>query len=389
MANYGQAMEMARQLEASGGLPQGVTLAMMAQQLMGSNAEQPPLPERGGMPAMTTGLLESVRAGAAAPVQGDPIAAETAARQARAAQAGGVSPEMEAIYAAREARLAKQDEAAPKDDRRAAWDALAQMGFKMAQTTSPYFATALAEGMQAGSQGYNAAKVAAAEKAARREEEKENVSLARLKDRQAAVAAAEAGYAADVGTAKDKAALSKSAADVKVAEAQARVADVKETLGIEAARAELNNLEERKLLTRAQRKQVEVETGLAPGLAAARMAGDRLGGGAGSTRGVSPTAIFEAEQSALKQMEELATPVNEALDEYKKAKAAGLKDDAAAALAKYKMANTVYQAARSRFQSIPGGRFQTSQGGAPAPRTSAPPPKGATSGWGKATREGA
>ncbi len=354
MANYGQALEMARQLEARGGLPQGVTLAMMAQQLMGSEgAEQPPLPERGGMPAMTTGLLESVRAGATAPAQGDPIAAETAARQARAAQAGSVSPEMEAIYAAREARLAKQDEDAPKDDRRAAWDALAQMGFKMAQTTSPYFATALAEGMQAGSQGYNAAKVAAAEKAARRAEEKENVSLARLKDRQAAIAAAEAGYAADVSTAKDKAALSNEAAKAAQEQIKAEFAPQLAQLSVEEARGKIADRAAELGLTKAQTNKVLQEIKLAPGLAAAQMERDRRGNR-------SDDAMTE------NQRRQAQDSVRERLNDAKKAmfdakRAYELSGDPLD-MTVWRDATQEYKAADSEFKSMAGGRS------APAPR---------------------
>lgn len=368
MANYGQALEMARQLEARGGLPQGVTLAMMAQQLMGSEgAEQPPLPARGGMPAMTTGLLENVRAGAAAPVQGDPIAAETAARQARAAQAGGVSPEMEAIYAAREARIAKQDEDAPKDDRRAAWDALAQMGFKMAQTTSPYFATALAEGMQAGSQGYNAAKIAAAEKAARREEEKENVSLARLKDRQAAIAAAEAGYAADVGMAKDKATLSGEAAKAAQEQVKAEFASEMAELSAEEARAKVKERAADLGLTQAQTNKVLQEIKLAPGLAAAQMERDRRGGSEGE---ISQTSLFSALQGAKDDVVKTSQDVNAAIAEQQKANA---ENDAVASLAasqKARQMRAVYDAAVTRQREI---ERMMRGGGTPAPRASAKP----------------
>lgn len=384
MANYGQAVEMAKQLQARGGLPPGVTLAMMAQKLMGGDgAEQPALPERGGMPAMTTGLLENVRAGAAAPVQGDPIAAETAARQARAAQAGGVSPEMEAIYAAREARLAKQDEAAPKDDRRAAWDALAQMGFKMAQTTSPYFATALAEGMQAGSQGYNAAKIAAAEKAARREEEKENVSLARLKDRQAAIAANEAGYAADVSAAKDKAALSNEAAKAAQEQIKAEFASEMAELSVEEARAKVKERAADLGLTQAQTNKVLQEIALAPKLAAAEIASKGRSGGRDGE--VSQTALWSDLLGAKKDVATLAGEVNGAIRERDRARQSGDPEAARIANEKALTASGSYKAAVNRQRAIE----QRMSGSTPAPRASVAPAKGATSGWGKATREGA
>lgn len=368
MANYGQAMEMARQLEARGGLPPGVTLAMMAQQLMGSNAEQPPLPERGGMPAMTTGLLENVRAGAAAPVQGDPIAAETAARLARAAQVGGISPEMEALYAKREARLAAQEEAAPKEDRRAAWDALAQMGFKMAQTTSPYFATALAEGMQAGSQGYSAAKLAAAEKAARREEEKENISLARLEERQKRIAANEAAYGADVGAAEKRAGISKATAEAAKAAVEAKYADTLATIGVEAAEQELKKAAKELELTDAQIQEIRVKTKLAPGLAAAQMERDRRGGREGE---VSQTSLFSALQGAQEDVATLSKDVNEAIDEQREANLANDANASRIAANKARRARGLYDAAVTRQREIK--RMMQGGGSAPAPRMGSTP----------------
>jgi len=367
MANYGQALEMARQLEARGGLPQGVTLAMMAQQLMGSEgAEQSPLPERGGMPAMTTGLLESVRAGAAAPVQGDPIAAETAARQARAAQAGGVSPEMEAIYAAREARLAKQDEDAPKDDRRAAWDALAQMGFKMAQTTSPYFATALAEGMQAGSQGYNAAKVAAAEKAARREEEKENVSLARLEERQKRIAANEAAYGADVSAAEKRVSLSGKAAEAAMKQIELEFAPQLAELSVEEARGKIADRAAELGLTKAQTNKVLQEIELAPDLAAAQIERDRRGGREGE---VSQTSLFSALEGAKKDVATIAAEVNGAIRERDRARQSGDPEAARIANEKALTASGSYKAAVNRQRAIE----QRMSGSGSAPRASVAP----------------
>jgi hypothetical protein len=352
MANYAQAMEMAKSLLRSGGLPPGVTVGMMAQQIMGG-AEA--MPERGGMPPMTTGLLESVRAGAQTPVQADPIAAETAARQARAAQAGGVSPEMEALYAAREARLGAEEERIGKDEKRAAWDALAQMGFKMAQTTSPYFATALAEGMQAGTTGYNAAKIEAAERKAKVLDGKENVALARLKERQAKIDANEEAFRGDVELAGKRVALAGRGEEAKLNAIKLKYADTMAKLGVEAAEAELLKDAASLKLTQAQTDQVREETRLAPVRAANAGGG---GGAGGSTRGVSATALFEAQQTAMKAMEELAPAVNEAKKQYDEiAKKEGFKSESARdAFVTYTRAKQIYDSAKLRYnQARTGG----------------------------------
>lgn len=92
----------------------------------------------------------------------------------------GVDPREEEILSRREDRLAKQEASIAEDEKLQAWNALAMAGFKMAQSASPYFAAALSEGLQAGLEGYNASKAAAAEKKARLEDARDTIGLERI-----------------------------------------------------------------------------------------------------------------------------------------------------------------------------------------------------------------
>lgn len=125
----------------------------------------------------------------------DPMAisdAQAAAEEARARQAiqerfaaararAQVDPAQEEYFKRIEERSAQREASLMREEKRSAWEALAMAGFKMAQSSSPYFAAALAEGMQAGLQGYNAAKAARAEQRARLEDARDTVGLERLK----------------------------------------------------------------------------------------------------------------------------------------------------------------------------------------------------------------
>jgi hypothetical protein len=350
MASYAQAMEIAKGLQASGQLPPGTTIGMMAQQIMGG-AEA--MPERGGMPPMTTGLLESVRAGVEPPVQADPIAAETAARQARAAQAGGVSPEMEALYAAREARLGSEEERIGKDEKRAAWDALAQMGFKMAQTTSPYFATALAEGMQAGTTGYNAAKIEAAERKAKVLDGKENVALARLKDRQAAIAANEEAYRGDVKAAGENIGLNKAASEAASAAIKAKYEGPLAELDIEAKRQGIVADAARAGLTQAQTKKVLQEIELAPGVAASEIERNRRGNR--SDDAMTENQRRQAQDSVRQRLNDAKKAMFDAKRAYE------LSGDPLD-MTVWRDATQEYKAADSEFKSMAGGRGASNVG---------------------------
>lgn len=103
------------------------------------------------------------------------IAADIAARAARV-----LSPEEEAIYAKQNERYGEGLEELEQDKKRAGWEALAAAGFKMAQSQSPYFMSALASGMEAGLNGFNARKMDRAERKARLQAAQEQVALQQI-----------------------------------------------------------------------------------------------------------------------------------------------------------------------------------------------------------------
>lgn len=98
-----------------------------------------------------------------------------------------LSSEVAEILGKRTARYEEELGRLENDSKRAGWEALAMAGFKMAQSQSPYFMSALASGMEAGLTGYNASKMARAERKARLQAAQEQVVL----DREAQLNAAE------------------------------------------------------------------------------------------------------------------------------------------------------------------------------------------------------
>lgn len=143
------------------------------------------------------------------------VTAEDIANQARAAAeqiaktraAAAIDPEMEAMFARQEQGLEGQNELIDRERKRDMWSALAMAGAKMAQSTSPYFAAAMAEGLETGLMGYNKARATAAEQRARLVDKKENIVLNRFKALQEARNQAVADQAAGMSITKDQQAL--------------------------------------------------------------------------------------------------------------------------------------------------------------------------------------
>jgi len=115
-----------------------------------------------------------------------------------------IDPETQKLIDDRLERYGIQLTEADKDRQQATWMAVAQAGLKMAQSQSPYFMQALASGMEAGLDGYSEAKAKAAEKKARLQEAKEELSMKAIelraqavKDAIAARQAAKQGAVAD------------------------------------------------------------------------------------------------------------------------------------------------------------------------------------------------
>ena len=116
---------------------------------------------------------------------------------ARAAREAAVPEKVEQALGMREKRIEEGLQEVEEDRKKAGWEALAMAGFKMAQSQSPYFMSALAAGMEAGLTGFNAKKAAAAERKARLQEQQENAVLERQRqidaDRARRLAEAQAG----------------------------------------------------------------------------------------------------------------------------------------------------------------------------------------------------
>ena len=160
---------------------------------------------------------------ATAPVKGKPVDYAAKARQAvtdsqrqelqanvEIARTAKIDPEMQKVIDDRLMRYGAQITEADKDRKQATWMAIAQAGMKMAQSQSPYFMQALASGMEAGIEGYSEAKAKAAEKKARLQDAKEELSMKAIelraqavKDALAVRLAAKQGAAADTSLRKD------------------------------------------------------------------------------------------------------------------------------------------------------------------------------------------
>lgn len=77
----------------------------------------------------------------------------------RAAEADArVDPDQEAMFDQRQRRIETDRGDVEKEKRQSDWDALANLGFTMARSNSPFFATALAEGLTAGTRGFSASR---------------------------------------------------------------------------------------------------------------------------------------------------------------------------------------------------------------------------------------
>lgn len=130
--------------------------------------------------------------------------ADRAQAEADIAEGAKIRPEEEEIFAGREARVGEKLAELEKSRKSSKWKALAEAGFKMAQSNSPYFMQALASGMEAGLKGYDARKADMDEKQSLLKEQTENVKLARIRAIDAARATALDAYrAGDEAALKD------------------------------------------------------------------------------------------------------------------------------------------------------------------------------------------
>ena len=128
--------------------------------------------------------------------------ADRAQAEADITEGAKIRPEEEEIFAGREAHVGEKLADLEKERKSSKWKALAEAGFKMAQSNSPYFMQALASGMEAGVKGYDARKANMDERDSLLKEQTENVKLGRIR----AIDTARA-VALDAYRAGDKAAL--------------------------------------------------------------------------------------------------------------------------------------------------------------------------------------
>ena len=166
--------------------------------------EAPPAPEPVYMNAQEAALaaynLANPETPAPVAVKGKPVDyADKARRDAKererselkadayTASTTKLPPEMQKLIDDRLARYGIELTQADKDRQQATWMAVAQAGMKMAQSQSPYFMQALASGMEAGIDGYSEAKAKAAEKKARLQDAKEELSFKAIELRNQAV----------------------------------------------------------------------------------------------------------------------------------------------------------------------------------------------------------
>jgi len=108
--------------------------------------------------------------------------ARAAAQQiAETRRAARLEPEMEEMFARQAASLEGAEEGIDRERGRQGWNALAMAGARMAQSQSPFFASALGEGLEAGLFGYNRARAQAAEQKARLGDRRGQIAEARYR----------------------------------------------------------------------------------------------------------------------------------------------------------------------------------------------------------------
>jgi hypothetical protein len=141
-------------------------------------------------------------------------ARESAAQRVQQAEAGAEVPaEIAEVLRRREARAEGDLETSEKERKQAMWLAVAMAGAKMASSQSPYFMAALAEGLDAGLQGFSKAKAEAAERKASILDRQEQAILDRYRALEDAKARALAKMQAGEKLAADEMSLVNSTED--------------------------------------------------------------------------------------------------------------------------------------------------------------------------------
>ena len=157
-----------------------------------------------------------------------------------------------------------------KERKQQYWMALAMAGAKMAQSQSPYFATALAEGLESGLTGFNKARADASEKKARLQTRKEDLILKRVEALKSAQRDAVADMKAGYEITETQANIVR-AADKDIFEAATRPAQYEAIMvGLEKAKAEATTAQ-----ATADRAKDIVDVGIRRDEAAIRLSGQQ------------------------------------------------------------------------------------------------------------------
>lgn len=264
--------------------------APIAAPVIAPQAEAAVAPQQDEFAAIRAAAARAAPQSVGIPALDKALAAQAAAKQAGSSSVLDVlsqareDPEIAAIRQAKLERGQKELAGIEEEQKRAGWNALARAGFAMAQSNSPYFMQALASGMEAGLNGLEKAKVAAAEKRSRIQAEDEDARLAAITGRQAAQDRALAIYNAAISAGKSEAEARDAAMKSAVTAAQ-----LPQTM-------EMGDLEVKGKRAQVAKDELELSRLRATplgGFGRGGGGGDGGGGGGGGVRGASPTAVLE------------------------------------------------------------------------------------------------
>lgn len=235
----------------------------------------------------------------AARAKQEAIDAQREALKARvdAEAAAQVDPRLQKVLDERVERTTAELEGVDKERQQAIWMAIAQAGMKMAQSQSPYFMQALASGMEAGLGGYSEAKAKAAEKKARLQETKEDLTLKTIELQNQARKDAVAGMESSIQTAAARQGLQGGALKNLLAG---------ETIDEEIAAAGLRNV-----LTQEQIANARQSRALAAAAGARAERAARSGGGSGA--GVKLSQLNPIVNGAISENDRLREMLNNPL----------------------------------------------------------------------------
>ncbi len=177
-----------------GGLPQAPSLA----DIFGGGFAPPPVAVSPASPAPVQPGVQVVAPTATAPQsptdQADALYASMRAqgvqRLAEAEQGAQVDPQTTALLDKQDERLGEDRSIVERDAKHADWEAIANLGFTMARSNSPFFGQALAEGMQAGIKGFSQNRFEKARQRALIADRADQIALARINALKAAKAEA-------------------------------------------------------------------------------------------------------------------------------------------------------------------------------------------------------